>query len=218
MNGPYAGLPRARVPRVSAAADRFWTQGGPGAIALAPFGLADGSAPALQQTAVRLAHDGRALFVRFDCADRDIWGTHTRRDDPLYAEEAVELFLAPGAADPTDYFEFEVSPHGVLFDARVRNPTSRRVDLAVDTAWDCPGVSWSAVADPANGAWWAELAIPWVALAPDPPAAVWRANFHRIERPRDGAPEFSSWSPTLTAPPDFHRPARFGLLEVERVG
>ena len=57
--------------------------------------------------------------------------------------------------------------------------------------------------------WWAELSIPW-----EKPSKIWRANFYRVERPRDGAPEFTCWSPTLTNPADFHKPARFGLLEL----
>jgi hypothetical protein len=59
------------------------------------------------------------------------------------------------------------------------------------------------------------LAIPWRSVAPpgDLPR-MWRANFYRIERPRDGEPEFSCWSATLTDPADFHRPARFGVLEL----
>ena len=65
------------------------------------------------------------------------------------------------------------------------------------------------------------MSIPWADLVPagdlvqaDSPPGIWRANFYRIERPRDGAPEFSGWSPPLTSPPDFHKPARFGFLEL----
>lgn len=205
--------------------------------ALPPFVLADASAPAARRTMVRLAWDDAALHVRFDCEDRDAWGTFAHRDDPLYLEECVEVFLAPGAADPASYFELEVSPLGVLFDAKVANPESRRETMRVDTSWDCPGLRWAAgrtrPADEVCQDWWAELAIPFAAVAgvagvaavaPGPavaavtdggePPRVWRANFYRIERPRDGEPEFSCWSPTRTSPPDFHKPARFGRLEL----
>ncbi|HEY6323364.1 MAG TPA: hypothetical protein VJA16_17615 [Thermoanaerobaculia bacterium] len=46
------------------------------------------------------------------------------------------------------------------------------------------------------------------------PPRRWRANFYRIERPRGSPPELSCWSPTLTEPADFHRPDRFGVLEL----
>ena len=183
--------------------------------ALPPFTLADGSGPALQQTRVRLCGDAAALHARFDCEDRDAWGTCERRDDPIYEEEAVEVFLAPGEEDPARYFEFEVSPRGVLFDARIHNPTSRRADMTADPSWDCPGLRWVVGRGSARQDWWAILAIPWLGVTPsgDLPR-VWRANFYRIERPRDGEAEFSCWSPTLTRPADFHRPARFGFLEL----
>lgn len=181
--------------------------------ALPSFKLADGSGPALQQTVVRLCGDAAALYVRFDCDDLDIWATFTQRDDPIYNEEVVEVFIAPSADDPTRYYEFEVSPAGVLFDGRVFNPTSTRADLVVDEKWNCPGLRWSAGREDPAHRWWATLAIPWAAIAPEShPPHLCRANFYRIERPRDGAPEFSGWSPTLTDPADFHQPVRFGLL------
>jgi hypothetical protein len=73
---------------------------------LSPFILADGSRKARQQTAVHLCCTSQLLYVHFDCQDRDIWGNYTRRDDPLYNEEAVEIFIAPTAAH-NRLFQFE---------------------------------------------------------------------------------------------------------------
>jgi hypothetical protein len=185
---------------------------------LPPFLLADGSGPALQQTRVRVAWDDEALHVRFDCEDRDAWGTFERRDDPLYEEEAVEVFLAAGTIHPVDYFEFEVSPRGVLWDGVIHNPTSRREDRVTDPSWDCLKIRWAAGKGEAREDWWASLSIPWKGLAAHDPPRLWRANFYRIERPRDGEPEFSGWSPTFTRPADFHKPARFGVLELVGAG
>ncbi len=183
---------------------------------LAPFVLADGSAPALQQTRVRLCHDDRALHTRFDCDDRDIRASLVGRDEPLYIEEVVELFLAPGETDPQVYYEFEVNPLGALFDAEVYSPTGCRDQMTVRTAWDCPELRWGAERADADSRWSAWLSVPWSAVGgfggsrPE----IWRANFYRIERPANSAPEFSAWSPTLTEPADFHKPARFGLLRL----
>ena len=174
--------------------------------------LADGSGAPEQATTVRLCWDDEALHVRFDCEDRDAWGTFEKRDDPLWQEEVVEVFLAPGEEDPVRYVEIEVSPLGVLFDAQIHNPTGLREDMTADLSWDCPGIRWEARRGAARQDWWAELSIPWE--APNPPR-LWRANFYRVERPREGAPEFTCWSPTLTSPADFHKPARFGLLELD---
>ncbi|MCC7164990.1 MAG: carbohydrate-binding family 9-like protein [Anaerolineae bacterium] len=180
---------------------------------ITPLWLADGSGPARQPTVVRVCYDDAALYVRFDCADEDIWGTLTRRDDPIYEQEVAEIFIGAGADDPVDYFEFQVSPDGVLFDARIHNPTSTRRDLRWDSSWDCPGIVWMARRDDANARWFAALAIPWEGITPDGAVpTICRANLYRIERPRNGETEYSCWSPTLTEPADFHKPARFGTL------
>lgn len=226
-----AGLPRWLVPRLPSDA----AAGGPLAglpwrtiPTLPHFQLAQGSGPARWQTAARLAWDDLALYVRFDCEDEDAWGTMTRRDDPIYHEEVVELFLAPVLDSPPNpidrapagYFELEVSPLGTLFDAWIENPDGRRDTLRADPGWDCLGLRWEAGRGEARQDWWAALALPWSALLPDggpvgPPPALWRANLYRIERPRNGSPpELSAWSPTLADPPDFHLPARFGYLEL----
>lgn len=180
---------------------------------LSPLVLADGSGRPEQETTVRLCWDEWTLHVRFDCEDRDAWGTYRKRDEPLWQEEVVEVFLAPGEDDPVDYIEIEVSSLGVLFDARIHNPTSLRADMTADVAWDCPGLRWKAGRGKARQDWWAELAIPLEPIS-GPPGRIWRANFYRVERPRDGAAEYSCWSPTLTDPADFHKPARFGVLEL----
>jgi hypothetical protein len=212
--------PLWRVPRL--AAPWSWDEVPPLALVRAE----DGAAPG-QATGLRLGWDERCLHVRFDCRDRDAWGTYRRRDEPLYEEEVVEVFLAPGAEDPVRYVELEVSPLGTLFDAVLRNPTGLRRDLTAETAWDCPGLAWEVGRLGPRQDWWAALAIPWRALeevfppaAPTGPAPppLWRANFYRIERPRDGAAEFSAASPTFARPADFHRPERFGTLELAGAG
>lgn len=169
-------------------------------------------------TRVWCAADAERLYVRFGCQDPDPWGTYEDRDDPLYEEEVVELFVAPGDASPRRYAEFEVSPRGVVFDALVDNPSGDRKHMSVDADWDCPGLESRTGRLEANDGWWVILSVPWASLMADDekgPPGVWRANFYRIERPRGAGsdtPEFSAWSPTLRQPADFHVPERFGRL------
>ncbi len=178
----------------------------------------DGGEPALA-TRVELFDDGDHLIVRFDCDDPEPRATHRERDAPLWEEEVVELFIAPGEATPTSYFEFEVNPLGALFDARVDSPFGDRRGMVVDRSWDCPSLDWSASRrDDATG-WGARLALPWRSLsafAPEVRPEIWRINLFRIDRPAVGRAEFSAWSPTFVSPADFHRPERFGFLR--RVG
>ena len=210
--------PKINVPHASHAA--FALDDGTawdGLSPLTPFQLADGSAPAVQQTTVRVCFDETALYIRWDCEDTDIWGTYTKRDEPLYEQEVVEVFVGAGTADLIDYFEFQISPDGVLFDGIVFNPTSTREHLKVDPVWNCPGIRWMAQRTDAANEWWAAMAIPWSAITADGNVPTHcRANFYRIDRPHDGTDEYSCWSPTMTEPADFHKPAYFGILELTR--
>ena len=178
----------------------------------------DGTAPRFP-TEVHLDADGSRLRITFRCRDDRRWATLDRRDDPLWQEEVVEVFIAPGAADPTTYFELEVNPLGALFDARVHNPHGRRETLRVDTSWDCPGIDCRVGSTGDSNDWWAELTLPWRSLLEPSDReipGVWRVGFFRVERP-DGAghpeaDEYSCWSPTLRRPADFHVPERLGFL------
>jgi len=181
---------------------------------LSAFILADGSAPAKQQTTVRLAYDEEFLFLRYDCDDTDIWAESTERDSAIFNEEVVELFIGPGEEDTTHYYEFEVSPNGVMLDLTLYSPNFQRKGLVADFAWDCPGLIWSAERNDLANHWHANMAVPWRSIgahAGELPRN-WRANFYRIERPRGQVAEFSCWSPTMSEPADYHLPRYFGHL------
>lgn len=205
-----ASLPELRVPRaagkirVDGDLDKgVWRE-------IAPIALvsSDGSGAAVRPTALRLAHDGERLYLAFRCTGAAGVATYTGRNEPIYDEEVVEAFLAP-SADPRRYFELEVNPIGAWFEARVENPAGRAT-MRVDRDWVCR--DWERAVRVSAGGWDVEWAIPFASLdaAAPTPETRWRANFYRIDRAGGGA--FSAWSPTLATPPDFHVPARFGML------
>ncbi len=171
-----------------------------------PFILASGAGAATLQTQVRVVWTETALHVSFWCEDPEPWATMRRRDDSLYEEEVVEVFLAP-YSDRTTYFEFEINPLGTLFDALIHLP--RQGSIEVHREWDCMGLLGSARLEP--GGWQASLCIPFAGLGVHPSAGETCAvNFYRIERrPRN---EYSSWSPLYTDPPAYHTPERFGTI------
>jgi hypothetical protein len=181
-----------------------------------------GGAPPFKLTAFGACWDDTHLFVAFQMQDDDIWGNLTDRDDPLYDEEVVEVFISP-TGDLREYYEFEVSPRDVVFDARVLSPDLHRATMRVDTDWNCPGLRTAVQVrgtlddrDDHDQGWSVELAIPFTAFpeasAPRP-GVEWRANFYRIERGETA--EFTAWSPTFERPANFHVPERFGVLRFE---
>ncbi|HKI87333.1 MAG TPA: carbohydrate-binding family 9-like protein [Thermoanaerobaculia bacterium] len=168
-------------------------------------------------TIVRLAWSSEGLAVRFDCEDQNRWASLSRRDDPLWLEEVVEVFLQFAEKTGGVYFEFEVNPIGALFDAVIRNPSGdrRKEPLEVGHSWNCRGLLWGVGKTGRSEDWWAVLAMPWRSLALGAAPRWCRANFYRVERPQgrnDEHAEQSAWSPTLRAPADFHVPSRFGTL------
>lgn len=201
MESEIAGLPVLDVPRL-APEQRL--------VSLPPIALCDavtGEAARLA-TSVRVGHRAGRLLVRFDGHDEEVVATHTRRDAPLYQEDVYEVFLT-AHEPPRVYYEIEISPRGVLFDARVHSPEGRRATMSIDTRWDAPGLRGRA--GTREGAWWARLSIPLAAIEASGAARL-KANFYRIDRGSQN--EHSAWSPTLARPADFHVPDRFGTLRL----
>ena len=177
--------------------------------AIAPVSLVEtvtGSTPQ-QATDVRVAASDGDLRVLFDCEDIDPWATMTKRDDLLYEEEVVEVFLDP-VGDLECYFEIELNPLNTVLDLVIRKSIS---GLKKDFVWQCEGLR-TAVQRTARG-WAAEFAIPFESLMPGAAQMTnWRANFYRIDRPKGVPRELSAWSPTGL--PNFHVPGRFGKMRL----
>lgn len=176
--------------------------------------------PERYRTRFRALWDAAALHVRFDAVDDGPWHTMSVRDDHIWEEEVVELFLdADGSG--RNYAEVEISPANVVCDLRVESPWPSLRSL---TAWDWDGMA-STVAPlrDSRGAvegWTAVARLPWPGLrslyagVALPPAAgsAWRFNVFRIKRPggpaRPGAGVvLAAWS--KPAGPSFHDPAAF---------
>ena len=168
-------------------------------------------------TEVRVLWDDTFLYVGFRAIDPDIWGTYMNRDDPLWDEEVVEVFLDDDC-DEWSFLEFEVSPNNVVVDLACFRRGGKSHELF---CWDCPDLQTAVQVDGVvnsrtgtDRAWTTEIAIPFdqCMTAPHIPPRHgdrWRANFYRIDRAHD-ADEYSAWSPTGEI--QFHMPNRFGYV------
>lgn len=175
-------------------------------------------------TRFRALWSATALHLRFDAADEHPWHTMTTKDEHIWNEEVVEIFLDP-AGSGLGYAELEISHANVVCDLVVHTPFPK---VNSDPAWDLFGLQTAVVPWKAAGAgrdgWSAMAMIPWPAFdrlpskAPSlPPVAgeSWRFNVYRIKRP--GGPQkpeedtaYNAWSPTGGG--SFHKPERFGVF------
>ncbi len=137
----------------------------------------------VRPTEAALAWDASNLYVAFSCSDPEPWGRMKNRDEFLWQEEVVEVFLDPDG-DGQNYAELEVSPNNVVVDLKIPSPKSLAGE---NVRTDIPGLR-SAVTRHQAG-WIAEIAIPWSGLSfsgvSGPPKLDerWRAGLYRIERP-----------------------------------
>jgi hypothetical protein len=177
--------------------------------------------PAAYETKFRALWSEAGLALRFDAKDPSPWHTMTRRDDHLWDEEVVEVFLDPDRSG-RNYYELEISPANVVCDVRMVSPSPNK---EMDLGWNLEGLETKVLDRKSAGkteGWTATAFLPWSGFAPLPSAKAvalppkagdaWRFNLFRIERqggpaaPTKGAVEVA-WS----KPPgeSFHVPEVF---------
>ena len=71
--------------------------------------------PKAQPTRIRLLWNEKYLFVRFYCADNDVYCTETGRDAAYYKGDVSEVFIDP-VGDGMTYYEIQVSPYNGVMD------------------------------------------------------------------------------------------------------
>ena len=160
-----------------------------------------------RETGVRVLWAPDTLYLRFECRYRELYvfddSDASGRRDHLWDRDVAEVFLQPDPWREPYYKEFEVSPNGMWIDLDVF--PGGIADLK-------SGLERSVVLDEKSPTWVAELAIPMKALTTHfDSAAVWRANFYRIEGSKEPR-AYLAWQPTGTPKPNFHVPKAFGKL------
>ena len=173
------------------------------------------------QTQVRTCFNETYIYISFVCYDADIWGDYSERDQHLWKEEAVEVFIDTDD-EPNSYVEIEVSPNNVLFDSYIIDP--QNIDIAATKKFDLPGIQTSVFVkgtmenrDDTDERWDVEIAIPISDLTQKEKYAscdsLWKINFYRINRDPDKDSEGYAWSPTFGR---FHKPSAFGVLRFQK--
>ena len=162
-------------------------------------------------------HDEEYLYIGFRCLDKDIHSSFSKRDEHLWKEEAVEVFIDVDES-PNDYFEFEVSPRNVIYDSYIVDPVN--IDVAETLKYNMKGIKTAVhVAGTVNKRkdedqyWTVEIALPLKELVadyhPDKLSSYqWDINFYRINAD-ESEMKYMAWSPTEGS---FHQPTKFGKI------
>ena len=173
----------------------------------------DGSATKLS-TDARIMYDEKFLYFAFRAVDKNIWATMKHRDEHLWLEEVVEVFLQANPTVP-NYIELEVNPLGTMLDIYLLDT---RKPLHYES-WNSEKLQWAVHVDgtvdgkDGDREWTCEIALPLEDIAtathlPPQPGDRWRMNLYRVEQ----KPEVAelAWSATLQD--DFHVLSRLGEI------
>ncbi|MFD0714594.1 carbohydrate-binding family 9-like protein [Paenibacillus sp. GCM10027626] len=163
-----------------------------------------------EATSFKTCWDDENLYVRFDCQDHYTVANYTKRDDPLYDEDVVELFIDE-EGNGTRYMEFEISPANVIFDALIENHGNGKITVNLD--WNADGLETQVHTAGNERTYLIRLPLSHFRQKPEH-GTEWRVNFYRIDAQPDGTREFQAWSPTGAV--DYHIPSRFGTLRFVR--
>lgn len=169
-------------------------------------------APVDLQTEAIVLYDDEYIYFGFRVFDENIWSTFTERDQHLWTEEVVEVFIQADPQHPS-YIELEVNPLGTMIDIYlldIRKPLKYE-------SWNAQGLKWavdvegSVDGNPGDKGWTCEIALRLddvVTAANIPPRKGdrWKANLYRVERYPDR--KGLAWVPTMK--PDFHLLSAFG--------
>lgn len=170
------------------------------------------------RTEAKFAWDDKRLYVAFDCADEDIWTTLKKRDDKLWTQEVVELFIDANG-DGKDYVELQVNPAGTIFDSYLPQYRKNQNDWnsKLESAVKLDGTLNKR--EDGDKGWTVEIGIPWADVKGRgtyelelPPAVgtEFKVNLFRLDHPKGKPPIAAAWSPPMVG--DFHKLDRFGVL------
>ena len=171
-------------------------------------------------TTVQACYDSENLYIAFVNRDKNIYTRYTIKDEFLWQDEVVEVFI-DGDPDISTYIELEVSPTNVVFDSYITDTAN--IDLVETPKFEIEGLQTAVQvigtvndSTDVDQSWTVEILIPLetvTQMRSDGKKQLndYRMNFYRINRDSQG-PSYYAWSPTHQR---FHAPSNFGSLTLK---
>jgi hypothetical protein len=214
------GRPRYEVRRAKAPIEvdgsidpKEWSAASPAVEFIFPWESQTG---ARQKTHARLLWDDTNLYVAYEAADTDITAQVQGRDEFVYRDDTVEIFLNVTPSQTVAYYCLEINVRGVVMDyvciagqyyMRRFDMEGIKVGVRTDGTLNMRG-------DTDRG-WSLELAIPWKNFSDmaQPPriGTVFTANLNRWDGTEPNR-RLSVWADSKLDWPHPHAPANFGDL------
>ncbi len=172
-----------------------------GAAAIGKLVTRDGKAPVKPWKAV-VNHDAKALYFDIVCQDnemKNLAARHTVRDNKVYTDDCIELFIAVPNDTRGIYRHLITNANGTKYDSIALG------GFTFDNSWN---PDWQVKAVKNSDHWRVQIAIPFAALDAAPPKAgdVWS---FAIKRSNGGRNFPNSGFPDAT----YHDQNAFGLLQ-----
>jgi len=192
---------------------REWSPASPAIEFIFPWESQTGSK---QRTRARLLWDDRYLYVAYQCDDTDIVALTQGRDEFVYRDDTVEIFLNVKPSQTVAYYCLEINALGTIMDyvcvdgkyyMRGFDLEGLKIGIQIDGTLNMRG-------DKDRG-WSVELAIPWrnfADMAPPPrPGTVFTAELNRWDGVEPNR-RLSVWVDPKLDWPHPHAPKQFGEL------
>ncbi|KAJ2492591.1 hypothetical protein IWW37_001346 [Coemansia sp. RSA 2050] len=177
---------------------------------------------ACPQTNVDLCYTNTALSLVFTALGETNFYFDPKQttNDNIWEYEVMEAFIHKGSDDPQTYFEYEVSPNNVTFNAFIFNPSRvRKAHAPFDHAYIAEpfndGFTVSTVLDKKSKKWTSHSTIPLALFnGENPHGTTWRMNFFRTITSPSTFPnqQLCGWKNTGQA--NFHITPAFGTVQL----
>lgn len=164
--------------------------------------------------AAMFAVENQGLYARLWSFENNIRCECTERDDPVYTDSCLELFLMPVEGD-SRYVNFEVNKNGVYL-SQIGEKRENRIFIKEVSSLE-PVITPLEVEKDGKTAWGCEIFLPDSFIAD-----IYQTNYSTTERTIKGnfykcadssiTPHYGAFFPVTTLPPGFHNPDCFGSI------
>eukprot|EP01039_Chlorochromonas_danica_P004947 gene4947-5430_t len=204
--------------------------------------LSNGKGNAKSSSTASLCHADEGLKIDVDSFKQQYFPAEdefVNCNDPVFNADVVELFIAAnGTAAPHCYSEIDTSPYNVIFESGIYNPNLNHSGVS-NYLMDCSTsqVEHQTSVKKAHHTWSWTISVAWDVIenpqgcpvarrgstsmksSQERVGSIYRGNFYRVNELQPVAStcssstcEYMAWSPTLSNPPAFHEPTKFGYF------